>query len=625
ACTMRNGYLNRLWLKWLVCAIAVVAVSGNVINAQASSSEVEAHNSAGGSFANDGTPNGGPAGGPGNPGGPGGPGDPGSGTAPQPTPTPETFKVAFDVQASGKEVKQDCAVCHWLEVHIDGKKLAFGETATLKKGKSYEVTVKDNPQTRGSPPQGSTPPHDSNQKFTVWPIAVDGQTIEASDDKKVIFAQKDQVLEYLIDNSREMLAENKDWYGGILQKKAILLPVEVKEAWSDQMLGVKVNWMPNGTGWAEKPYILMSVRADGKAYAKAKVAIDGPPELRNKILWRIAKGNGSGGYTPMSGDSSYDTSGEVVTIIRDFPDDDPNQNYILVGGYDQDGNGYLSTSEANIIPTCKHKPPGQNAQSQTLPFTFKVVSKPKYDESISGAGGISNVAATWSAAGLSNAGDLLAKFASGANPTFDGPSAGYESLDRLGTDNEGVKRGMSHPVGVLFQPVAERGQTIRAYYSSPTNFAADFLTSRAFQIELTAFLNGKAELLKTLATPAPGTSGTFGMSGDLNFRNDITVASPRADLNMLFAMGRCKYELTIAVDFEDRGNVVVVTDVRVSGRAVDLYDFDYDDDLLGLGFVTKAARVQSGYNTAGNGRRVITTEIDFEEESVPGFGWQVSN
>ena len=70
------------------------------------------------------------------------------------------------------------------------------------------------------------------------------------------------------------------------------------------------------------------------------------------------------------------------------------------------------------------------------------------------------------------------------------------------------------------------------------------------------------------------------MSGDLSFRNDITVASPRADVNMLLAMGRCKYQLTIAVDFEERGNVVVVTDVRVSGRAVDLYDFDYDDELL---------------------------------------------
>lgn len=114
------------------------------------------------------------------------------------------------------------------------------------------------------------------------------------------------------------------------------------------------------------------------------------------------------------------------------------------------------------------------------------------------------------------------------------------------------------------------------------------------------------------------------MTGDLNFRNDITLARPRADLNMLFAMGRCKYELTIAVDFEERGNVVVVTDVRVSGRAVDLYDFDYDDDLLGVGFVKKAARVQSGYNTAGSGGRVITTEIDFDEKSVPAFGWQVS-
>ena len=326
----------------------------------------------------------------------------------------------------------------------------------------------------------------------------------------------------------------------------------------------------------------------------------------------------------MNGDSSYNADGTIVTITMTFPDDDPDQNYILVGGYDQDGDNYLSTSEVNIIPTCKHKPPGQNAPPQTLPFTFKVVSKPKYEESRAGALGITNVAITFSAVGWSNAGDLLTKFATSANPSFDSPSAGYESLDRLGTDNEGVKRGMSHPVGVLFQPVAGRGQTIRAYYGSQTDFARDFLTSRAFQIELTLLLNNKADLLKTDAAPSPGNTKSLRMTGDLNFRNDITLARPRADLNMLFSMGRCKYELTIAVDFEERGNVVVVTDVRVSGRAVDLYDFDYDDDLLGVGFVKKAARVQSGYNTAGSGGRVITTEIDFDEKSVPAFGWQVS-
>jgi hypothetical protein len=218
---------KRAWMELLALALAVGVMSGRVINAQASSSEVEAHNSSGGSFANDGAPNGGPAEVPGTSGGPGGPSDPGSGAAPRPSPTPETFSIAFDVQASGKEVKQDCAVCHWLEVHIDGKKLDFGKTATLRKDKSYEITVKDNPETRGSPPQGSTPPHDSNQRFTVWPKAVDGQSINASNDKKILFAQKDEVLEYLIDNSQEMLTENKTWESGVLQKKAMLIPVKI--------------------------------------------------------------------------------------------------------------------------------------------------------------------------------------------------------------------------------------------------------------------------------------------------------------------------------------------------------------------------------------------------------------
>ena len=411
--------------------------------------------------------------------------------------------------------------------------------------------------------------------------------------------------------------------------------MDIKKAWSDQLAGVIANGLPNkptgtpgfdgfGTGWAEKPYIFMSVRADGKAYIKAEVETSAPEMIRDMIQWRLAKKSADSYGAPEAGSSTLDAPTKILSVTLNSPISDDN-DYVLVGGHDQNGDGQLSQSEVSVFPKCNNKLPASlGGGVHPQPFVFKIVSKPKYEESRGGALGITNVASTFSAAGWSNAGDLLAKFATSANPAFDSPSAGYESLDRLGSDNEGVKRGMSHPVGVLFQPVAERGQAIRAYYASQTLFATDFLRSRAFQIELTAFLNGKAELLKTLATPDPGNSRSFGMSGDLNFRNDITLSSPRADFNMLFGMGRCKYELTIAVDFEEQGNVVAVTDVRVSGRAVDLYDFDYDDDLLGRGFVKKAARVQSGYNTAGSGGRVITTELDFDEESVPAFGWQVS-
>ena len=388
-----------------------------------------------------------------------------------------------------------------------------------------------------------------------------------------------------------------------------LLPVEVKEAWSDQLPDVKVNFMPNGTGWADKPYIFMSVRADGKAYAKAKVAIGGPPELRNKILWRIAKSNGSGGYTPMSGDSSYDASGEVVTIIRDFPDDDPDQNYILVVGYDQDGDNYLSTNEANITPTCKHKPPGQNAQPQTLPFTFKVVSKPKYDAS---ATICNSIASRWSGLGWSNASDLLAKFTAGANPTFDAPALLTDTIDRLGVDSRGVRHGLTHPVGVLFTPVENPGATIRAQYPATSAFTRKYLDSTTFINKCSEFLKKKKTDVQARFRGSENVTEVF----TWNDFDDSIDFSNSSDLELWFAIGHGTYDLTMQL-VVNRFDLTVET-MTINGHSRDLYDFDVDAAVGRLDFEPAAARRQAGYNTAGTGGRVITTELLFQNGEPHG-------
>jgi hypothetical protein len=47
-------------------------------------------------------------------------------------PAPETFQAAFEVAASGKQIKQDCAVCHWPEVWVGNTKLKSDEAITLR-------------------------------------------------------------------------------------------------------------------------------------------------------------------------------------------------------------------------------------------------------------------------------------------------------------------------------------------------------------------------------------------------------------------------------------------------------------------------------------------------------------
>ena len=153
-----------------------------------------------------------------------------------------TFQAAFEVRTNtgegGKQVKQDCAVCHRLSVLINGREYDDGEAVTLPKGETHTVKVKDTPEPRDGAPGGDPePPHTSNQKFTVWPQAVDGQTITSiqgngpADSPQVFIAKKAEILQYLLDNSEALMAQDKDWPENPadepMNKTARLLPVDI--------------------------------------------------------------------------------------------------------------------------------------------------------------------------------------------------------------------------------------------------------------------------------------------------------------------------------------------------------------------------------------------------------------
>ncbi|MFZ4774282.1 MAG: esterase/lipase family protein [Terrimicrobiaceae bacterium] len=211
-----------------------------------STSESEAHNPMGSKFGNDG-----PA------------GDPGSGTASSRT-EPETFQAAFEIQSSGKQVKNNCAVCHWLEVQIDGDTYETGQVATLLKGKSYEITVKDSP--RPLPPNAFVPklhPNVFDAKFTVYPMAVDGQTIRElpggeNQPPLAFIAQKDEVFQYLIDNSEGLLVRDKEWPKNAadepMNKKGLFVPMDIAvDANRDGTIRFAGNSRSSDTDLAGKP------------------------------------------------------------------------------------------------------------------------------------------------------------------------------------------------------------------------------------------------------------------------------------------------------------------------------------------------------------------------------------
>jgi len=226
--------------------LGILIAASAVLHAQNATTEVESFNRFGSSFGNNGAPGSGPGGGP----------PPGSGTESEPEPPPETIEAKFTIDAHGKQVKYDCAVCHWLEVYVDDRKLEFEEAATLKKGETYEITVKDNPQTSGSPPDGATPPEDDTQLYTVWPIPADNQTITpiasetAGSPPLAFLVEKDEVLQYLIDNTEGLLAQYKEWPASPadepMRKKAHILPVEIIP--DDGMVGVVGDMVPSNKG-----------------------------------------------------------------------------------------------------------------------------------------------------------------------------------------------------------------------------------------------------------------------------------------------------------------------------------------------------------------------------------------
>lgn len=242
---------------------------------------------------------------------------------------PETFQAAFTVSSSGKEVKASCAVCHNLTIKVGDRTLESGEAGTFRKGKAYDVRVIDQLETWR--PAGSTPPDETTATFTAWPVEVDGQIISKSDDDKAFTVTKGQILQYLIDNSEQLLAQDKPWDKARLQKKARLLPVEIKEVsfgatdpakhhnvMSDdgQTLYQAPQWQDNSTPRdgdvtddGDHKYPVAFVRG---ATIKASAAFVIPAGFSQMSIQ--VKGDGPGSYDFPATTASATTSGSETTI-----------------------------------------------------------------------------------------------------------------------------------------------------------------------------------------------------------------------------------------------------------------------------------------------------------------------
>lgn len=416
----------------------------------------------------------------------------------------------------------------------------------------------------------------------------------------------------------------------------LLLPVDLKKVWSDQLPSVEANFLPYvipnnpssglGTGRVDKPYIIMgaaqSSNFDGKAHIKAQVTVGGSPELRNKILWRLAKKNGIT-YTPENGTSTYDASGEMVTITLDNPGDGTHESdhHHLVVGYDQDGNGQLSSTEVSVVPKYKWK-------GKDNDYEFKVISVSHYN---SAKQQLNETSGRWQSL-FPQARNCLFAFLNESAP--EGAASEASTVDRL-------EYGLDHPVGVLFNanqsstawgpplnniPIAHAGPGVssKAVFNATSLLAQDVAESTTINNWLQDKLDAKSQEVRDYFTLHPDenfaefswdfdTKDAQGSEQGLGFSRD-------PDLYLAIGKGTTTMNVQVSVN---RG--YQVGEIRITGDVLDLFDFDYDTELI-MGWAPEelqlAADVQSGYNTLGAAGRVYKSRVEIRNHAVPEFIYQ---
>ncbi len=362
----------------------------------------------------------------------------------------------------------------------------------------------------------------------------------------------------------------------------------------------------------------MGVRADGKAHGKLRLGTAIPSGLRSKMLWRFQKKSGG---APEAGTSSYEQDGLIVRMTMDNPANADEKDYVVVVGFDANGDGSLAASEVSMTPTTKHDPPGGGVNPTEMPFTLTVISTDRYQQSrtenLNAAGNGAVQLAT------PNAAELLTTFCNGGNA----PNASNVTQVSIERNHPGL----THPVGIAFTPTAQPGQSVRFQFNGNTDFAKDFTKTDRFRDALLDelrkpewireireyYLDDDGNILNPLDEDAWFSWTWEAITGkdELDFRG--AISSPQ-DLDMWVALGKVKISGTVSVKANWLNQEV--SEMRFTGTVEDIYDFDYDDNGIAVGNVQirpkLAAEVQAGHPTLTPGGRVVLTLLNYDDTNL---------
>lgn len=470
----------------------------------------------------------------------------------------------------------------------------FGQIDTrtfkLRHGAPYKITVEHVATNRGE----EGPDYDWDAQVEGLPQSVVGVSGGDGD----LFGIESNGFVWAVENTDGLLGTNAggatDAFNLTPYYTASLVPLTPKEVWSDQITNVEANGYPDKTGLSEYPYILIGAKNDSSFDVKIETHVDYASTMKNRIWYRWGKDTS----ILEAGTQIYSGPG-VLKLESSFvaADSAPEDRHLMVL-IDKDGDGSYSQTNDDVFQLKTDHI--QSGSTSKIPYKFVPITETHYDakkaQLIAWANNSQFV--------FQDGARHLTAFCNGLVPQF----AGSEPITIARNES-----GLSHPVGIDFTPISNPGASFKALISKDHILSKNLIESNAMRSWLATEFNAIRAETQAAIADARENEGFWDDVIWFSIENvDIqnkSIGFNIIDPDLLVTLGKVKLlddvRIVFSVDI-----TAYVEDVYIYGTAEDLYDFDYGgEEFLGMP-ARRAAELQSGFPTLGNGGKVFKTKID---------------
>lgn len=355
--------------------------------------------------------------------------------------------------------------------------------------------------------------------------------------------------------------------------------VVINKVWSDQFPNSQANFLPNGSGKRNRPYILVGARENALAYLKARITIlPDDPLVKEKVRVQLAEvlgGQPQPQNIQLQGVGSFDGSSVASMWVRP---PDSIKPFRVVAWVDFNNNGGLDDGEpfkvfGNILPISK------KLYFDLKDFMELEVSEAKFF-------GLYPDAASFMLAFLQDRG-----------PSGSRKEATLSLSEVKPDHNVGVDFGESR-TGKVFEYVFNSGSTV----------TAKLLQSDEIQGLLIGLLKGGIEKVQNFfKCNSEENSGKLEI--EVSFFEDKRLRF-NSDGNLFRTFGTPDVvTLKLTANIVRMDTKLILDSLEVKGFLSDLYDWYFEED----GFRNAwGASVQAGYGTLGKAGHIFKSKVLFD-------------